>query len=180
MNKKKELNYLWINELEKKVIKEQKQERKRHGNKRQEGKTARKADYKPHGSRNREQGRNRGTEQESGRGTGASGRTEETRTEIFLDKQHGRSRAEDGKTNKERKNELKIKTEIENWKEKPRWKVIWIYPICYRLPPTERFGFVNYFSILGQCTESGLIWTTENKFFNYVKINLDVIWVNND
>ena len=84
MNKKKLLKYLNINELENKVIKEQKQERKRHGNKRQEGKTARQADYKPHRSRNREQGRNRGTERESGRGTGASGRTAETRTEIFF------------------------------------------------------------------------------------------------
>lgn len=44
----------------------------------------------------------------------------------------------------------------------------------YRLPPTERFGFVNYFAILGQCTENGLFCTTENKFFNYLKINLDV------
>ena len=26
----------------------------------------------------------------------------------------------------------------------------------YRLPPAERFGFVNYFAILGQYTESGL------------------------
>ena len=34
MNKKKVLKYLIINELENKVIKEQKQERKRHGNKR--------------------------------------------------------------------------------------------------------------------------------------------------
>ena len=150
MNKKKVSKYLAINELENKVFKEQKQERKRHGNKRQEGETARKADYKQHGSRNRERARNRGTERESRNGTGASGRTEETRTDIFLDEQHGRGRAEDGKTNKERKNELKIKTEIENWKGKPRWKAICIYPICYRLPPTERFGFVNYFSILGQ------------------------------
>ena len=45
MNKKKALKYLAINELENKVFKEQKQERKRHGNKRQEGETARKADY---------------------------------------------------------------------------------------------------------------------------------------
>lgn len=84
MNKKKELKYLVINELENKVFKEQKQERKRYGNKRQEGETARKAGYKQHGSRNRERARNRGTEQESGRGTGASGRTAETRTEIFF------------------------------------------------------------------------------------------------
>ena len=49
MNKKKALKYLAINELENKVFKEQKQERKRHGNKRQEGETARKADYKQHG-----------------------------------------------------------------------------------------------------------------------------------
>ena len=84
MNKKKALKYLAINELENKVFKEQKQERKRHGNKRQEGETARKADYKQHGSRNRERARNRGTERESRNGTGASGRTEETRTEIFF------------------------------------------------------------------------------------------------
>ena len=64
MNKKKALKYLAINELENKVFKEQKQERKRHGNKRQEGETARKADYKQHGSRNRERARNRGTERE--------------------------------------------------------------------------------------------------------------------
>ena len=44
MNKKKVSKYLSINELENKVFKEQKQERKRHGNKRQEGETARKAD----------------------------------------------------------------------------------------------------------------------------------------
>lgn len=100
MNKKKVLKYLVINELENKVFIELKQERKRHGNKRQEGETARKAEYKPYGSRNREEGRNRGTEREPERGTGASGRTAETRTEIFLDEQHGRSRAEDGKTNK--------------------------------------------------------------------------------
>ena len=84
MNKKKVLKYLTINELENKVIKEQKQERKRHENKRQEGGTARKADYKQHGSRNHERARNRGTERESGRGTEASGRTAETRTEIFF------------------------------------------------------------------------------------------------
>lgn len=64
MNKKKELKYLVINELENKVFKEQKQERKKHGNKRQEGETARKAGYKPHGSRNR------GMERESRNGTG--------------------------------------------------------------------------------------------------------------
>ena len=34
LDKKKVLKYLIINELENKVIKEQKQERKRHGNKR--------------------------------------------------------------------------------------------------------------------------------------------------
>ena len=64
MNKKKVLKYLAINELVNKVFKEQKQERKRHGNKRQEGETARKAEYKPHGSRNRERARNREEERE--------------------------------------------------------------------------------------------------------------------
>ena len=114
MNKKKELKYLVFNELENKVIKEQKQERKRHGNKRQEGKTARKADYKPHGSRNRERVRNR--ERNGNRGEEREQAEEQRKQERrnFLDEQHGRSRAEDGKTNKERKNELKIKTEIEN------------------------------------------------------------------
>ena len=64
MNKKKVSKYLSINELENKVFKEQKQERKRHGNKRQEGETAMKAEYKQHGSRNREE------ERESRNGTG--------------------------------------------------------------------------------------------------------------
>ena len=67
MNKKKVLKYLAINELENKVFKEQKQERKRHGNKRQEGETARKADYKQHG---RGIGNGRGIEERNGnRGT---------------------------------------------------------------------------------------------------------------
>ena len=118
MNKKKELKSLIINELEKKVFKEQKQERKRHGNKRQEGKTARQADYKPHGSRNREQGRNRGTERESGRGTGASGRTTETRTEIFFG-QAARTEQGGGWQNKQGKKE---RTENKNWNEKLKRK----------------------------------------------------------
>ena len=57
---------------------------------------------------------NRGTEREQAEEQRKQGRR------FFLDEQHGRSRAEDGKTNKERKNELKIKTEIENRKGKPR------------------------------------------------------------
>ena len=76
MNKKKVSKYLSINELENKVFKEQKQERKRHGNKRQEGETARKADYKQHGRGIGKRNGNRGTERESRNGTGASGRTE--------------------------------------------------------------------------------------------------------
>ena len=84
MNKKKVLKYLAINELENKVFKEQKQERKRHGNKRQEGETARKAEHKQHGRGIGKRNGNRGTERESRNGTGASGRTEETRTEIFF------------------------------------------------------------------------------------------------
>ena len=175
MNKKKELKYLWINELENKVFKEQKQERKStetRGNKvKQQGK--RSINRTSRGIGNGwgigKRNGNRGEEREQAE----EQRKQERRN--YLDEQHGRSRAEDGKTNKERKNELKIKTEMRNWKGKPRWKVIWIYPICYRLPPTEKFGIVNYFSILGQCTESGLIGTTENKFFNYLKIKLDVI-----
>lgn len=121
MNKKKVLKYLNINELENKVFKELKQERKRHGNKRQESETARQAEYKQHGSRNQ------GEERELRNGTGIGERNGSKRKnsgnkngEFFLDEQHGRSRAEDGKTNKERKNKLKIKTEIENRKEKPR------------------------------------------------------------
>ena len=120
MNKKKVLKYLVINELENKVFKEQKQERKRHGNKRQEGETARKADYKQHG---RGIGNGRGIEERNGnRGTERE-QAEERRKQgrrFFLDEQHGRSRAEDDKANKERKNKLKIKTEIENRKGKPR------------------------------------------------------------
>ena len=120
MNKKKELKYLVFNELENKVIKEQKQERKRHGNKRQEGETARQTEYKPHGSRNRERVRNRerNGNREEEREQAEEQRKQERRN--YLDNYHGRSRAEDGKTNEERKNKLKIKTEIRNRKGKPR------------------------------------------------------------
>lgn len=118
MNKKKEWKYLAINELENKVFKEQKQERKRHGNKRQEGETARKAEYKQHGSRNRERARNRGEERESGRGTGASGRTEETRTEKFFGRA-ARTEQGGGWENKQGKKE---RTENKNWNWKPKRK----------------------------------------------------------
>ena len=62
-------------------------------------------------------GKRRGNEERNGNRREEREQAEEQRKQerrFFLDKQHGRSRAEDGKTNKERKNELKIKTEMRN------------------------------------------------------------------
>ena len=134
MNKKKALKYLVTNELENKVCKELKQERKRHGNKRQEGKTARKADYKQHGSRNRERARNREEERESRNGTGASGRTEETRTEIVLGRT-ARTGQGGGWQNKQGKKE-RTENKNWNWKLKRKTEMKWDLYLSYLLSHT--------------------------------------------